>query len=191
MAKINTIKLSNTEEVTLSDKQVIFCEAYLADPNRNQRHAAIEAGYSARSATTQGSRMITNDNVQRYIEFKTKPLLDRYGATHANIIQELVKVGMSDVRNYLNADMSFKKLDEINPNHTGAIQSIKITKSKPTEGFGKEEEILEFKLWDKLKALTSLAEMAGLKMNEEAADSKPSNVQNNFYGPINNHIKDQ
>ena len=49
----------------LSKKQIQFCKWYVATHNATQ--AAIKAGYSERSARNQGARMITNDDIKKYI----------------------------------------------------------------------------------------------------------------------------
>lgn len=49
----------------LTDKQKAFCEEYLIDLNATQ--AAIRAGYSEDTAKQQGSRLLTNVDVQEYV----------------------------------------------------------------------------------------------------------------------------
>jgi len=53
-------------ELELSDKQKRFCEEYCLDWNGSK--AAIRAGYSEESAKEQASRLLTNDNIQAYIQ---------------------------------------------------------------------------------------------------------------------------
>ena len=49
----------------MTQKQVRFCEHYASSLNATK--AAIFAGYSEKSATNQGSRLIRNDEIQKYI----------------------------------------------------------------------------------------------------------------------------
>ncbi|WP_323785758.1 terminase small subunit [Thalassovita sp.] len=53
------------DQFDLSDRQRDFVLAYLKDPNAKQ--AAIEAGYSPKTAKQQGSRLLTNVDLQRAI----------------------------------------------------------------------------------------------------------------------------
>lgn len=50
----------------LSDRQRLFVEAYLADPNATQ--AAIKAGYSKKTAKSQGARLLTNVDIRAAVE---------------------------------------------------------------------------------------------------------------------------
>lgn len=45
----------------LTTKQRLFVEAYLADPNATQ--AAVKAGYSKKTAKSQGARLLTNVDI--------------------------------------------------------------------------------------------------------------------------------
>ena len=57
-------------ENKITPKQQRFCDEYLVDLNAKQ--AAIRAGYSEKTATVQGSRLLTNDNVKEYINERMK-----------------------------------------------------------------------------------------------------------------------
>ena len=50
----------------LNDKQTLFCKEYLVDLNSAQ--AAIRAGYSAKTARTIGSKLLTNVDIASYIQ---------------------------------------------------------------------------------------------------------------------------
>ena len=50
----------------MSPKQKIFVAAYVAKPNATK--AAITAGYSAKTARSQGQRMLTNVDIRKYID---------------------------------------------------------------------------------------------------------------------------
>lgn len=55
----------------LTDKQIAFCLEYLKDYNATQ--AAIRVGYSKKSARQQAQRMLTKDDINKYIkELQTK-----------------------------------------------------------------------------------------------------------------------
>ncbi len=52
--------------MALNDKQKRFADEYLIDLNATQ--AAIRAGYSEKTARSQGQRLLTNVDIQSYIE---------------------------------------------------------------------------------------------------------------------------
>lgn len=59
-------------EDQLSPKQLIFVQEYLK--SNNITHAAKAAGYAEGSAHVQGSRMLKNDKIQRYLNKKEQNL---------------------------------------------------------------------------------------------------------------------
>ena len=59
--------------VALTARRRAFAEQYLRDFNATQ--AAIRAGYAERSAHVQGSRLLSNDNVQAYIQKRLEQLV--------------------------------------------------------------------------------------------------------------------
>lgn len=49
-------------------KQILaFCQAYIKDPEKNGAEAARTAGYSARTARTKASQLLTRVDVQKYL----------------------------------------------------------------------------------------------------------------------------
>lgn len=58
----------------LSTQQILFATSYMKHGNATQ--AAIEAGYSERTAKQQGSRLLTNVDIKKYVE-KQKANINR------------------------------------------------------------------------------------------------------------------
>lgn len=59
--------------MALTPKRKAFCDAYLAN-GMNATKAAKEAGYSERTAKSQGNRLLTFVDVQEYIKKRTEEL---------------------------------------------------------------------------------------------------------------------
>lgn len=74
----------------LNPKQKKFVEEYLISGNATD--AAIKAGYSERSATMQGSRLLTMPDVQDYRRELEKKLFDELGISKEWIGRRLVEV---------------------------------------------------------------------------------------------------
>lgn len=74
---------------TLSDKQIAFCDEYLIDMNATQ--AAIRAGYSEKTAKQQGSRLLTNVDVQEYLASKSKQRSEKSGITAEWVLAQAAK----------------------------------------------------------------------------------------------------
>ena len=56
----------------MKQRQIAFCEAYIACGNATE--AAIKAGYSPRTARSQGHRLLTNADIQRFIATRNEEL---------------------------------------------------------------------------------------------------------------------
>lgn len=74
----------------LTKKQKRFCDEYLIDLNATQ--AAIRAGYSAKTADQQGSRMLTNVKVKSYIDSQLEQMHNEKTADTQEIIEYLTAV---------------------------------------------------------------------------------------------------
>ncbi len=81
----------------LTDKQAIFVKEYLVDLNATQ--AAIRAGYSAKTANEQGSRLLTNVSVQKLIQEHMNKRSER-----TEITAEYVLTGIKRVTESAEAD---------------------------------------------------------------------------------------
>jgi phage terminase small subunit len=82
--------------VSLTPKQERFVEEYLLDLNATQ--AAIRAGYSARTAYSQGQRLLKNAELQDAIAKAQANRSNRTGITQDMVLSELAKIGFSDIR---------------------------------------------------------------------------------------------
>ena len=78
----------------LTEKQKRFCEEYLIDLNATQ--AAIRAGYKAKTARSQGQRMLTKVDIQRRITDLMKERSDRTALTSDSVLQELSRIAMAE-----------------------------------------------------------------------------------------------
>ena len=81
---------------TLNAKQARFVSEYLIDLNATQ--AAIRAGYSARTAHSQGPRLLDHVGVQAAIKAAQARRERRTEITQDRVLQELGKIGFSDIR---------------------------------------------------------------------------------------------
>lgn len=80
----------------LTPKQARFIEEYLVDLNATQ--AAIRAGYSEKTAYSQGERLLRNVEVAQGIEAAQEARSKRTEITQDMVLRELAKIGFSDIR---------------------------------------------------------------------------------------------
>lgn len=79
----------------LTDKQKIFVFEYLIDQNATQ--AAIRAGYSKKTAYSQGQRLLKNVEIQKLLAKHQSERAEKCGVTFDNVIDELKKLGFADI----------------------------------------------------------------------------------------------
>lgn len=121
------------EKHNLKDKEYLFANYYLGEANLNATEAAKLAGYSKNTARQQGSRMLTNVNIKKYIQSKTTDILAEMGVSQEKILRELVSLAFTDVSDFLNDDYSLKPLNEIPKEKTRAV-NLRVSESNRLEG---------------------------------------------------------
>ena len=85
-------------EKKLTAKQQRFCDEYLIDLNATQ--AAIRAGYSERTANEQGSRLLANVSVQKYLQKRKIDRIERTEITQDMVLLELANIAFSNAADY-------------------------------------------------------------------------------------------
>lgn len=139
----------------LTVKQRMFVEEYLIDLNATQ--AAIRAGYSAKTADQQGSRMLANVKVQQAISERMAERSKRTGVNQDRVVLELAKIAfvrMTDV-----VDSNGRIRSDAAPDDLSCIESIKYKESDNEYGGSVEREV---KIGSKLKALELLGKHLGM-----------------------------
>lgn len=190
MAKHTKIQLKNGETITLTELELLFCQYYISDANRNATQAAIKAGYSERTAKNIANQNLAKLHIQKYIYDQTAPILDALGASKERLLQEWVKIGLSDITDYLEDDWRIKNLGDIAKGATGAIESVqvdeKILMTDEKTGGQVLDRSIKFKLHNKIKALTTMSEIQGIIKPKEN-DSVPGTVNFNLFEQVNHY----
>jgi phage terminase small subunit len=75
-------------------RQKLFIEAYLANPNATQ--AAITAGYSAKTAKSQGQRLLTKVDIQKAVAARVQTAI----MTADEVLTELALIAKGDHAQY-------------------------------------------------------------------------------------------
>lgn len=168
MGKRNVIDLGG-QAISLSDREMHFAESYLSN-GFNATSAAITAGYSAKSAKEQASRLLTNVNLSKYLTWKTKPLLDDLEISQERILKELASIAFAKPTDFLNQDLTLKNLTEIKSSMLPAIKQIE----RNDRGF-------KLILHDKISPLNKLLELAREK------ELNGNNKKESLFASINSY----
>jgi phage terminase small subunit len=147
----------------LTPKQERFVAEYLIDLNATQ--AAIRAGYSAKTAQEQGSRLLSNVMVAGAVKAKQARLADKYEVTADRVVRELALIGFANMLDYVQIDeqgLARVDLSGVDRDQAAAIHEIKV---ESVVGAGEDPKTVEkvtFKLADKRAALVDLGKHLGL-----------------------------
>jgi phage terminase small subunit len=146
----------------LTPKQQRFVDEYLIDLNATQ--AAIRAGYAARAAKQQGARLLTNVDVQARLQAAMAERARATGVEAARVLRELAAVGFSDLGELVEFTADgprFRPTADVPEQARRAVSSVKVRQERGERG-KVTADVVEFKLWDKVSALTKLAQHLGL-----------------------------
>lgn len=150
----------------LTEKQRIFCERYCTHWNATK--AAIEAGYSEKTANEQGSQNLTKLSVREYIKFIKDNAFEFAGISALRNAQELAKVAYGSGADIRKAWKDLKQWEEL-PDEVKATIAEVTTTTRTVIGFEQvaELETVKIKQYDKLKALEMLNRMGGFNAAEK------------------------
>lgn len=144
-------------------KHETFCRQYLEHGNATK--AAIEAGYSESSASTQGHRMLNNDEILARIEELRSSLAERHNITEDIWMSHLKAIAFQNLDDFTSYDEDGKPyldLQKATSLQRSAIQKLKIDYT------GKTTRV-DVSFHPKLPALTKLAEKMGYQKEEPDA----------------------
>ena len=143
----------------LNDKQARFVEEYLIDLNATK--AAERAGYSEKTAYSQGQRLLKHAEIQALITQKRLELAAKCDVSSERVVREVAALAFSDVRKLLNDDGSMKQISELDDVTAAAVSSVEVSEIVAEDGtrFGIVKKI---RLWDKNSAQERLCKHLGL-----------------------------
>lgn len=161
------------EEKELTAKQIKFCEEYLIDLNGTQ--AAIRAGYSAKTASVIAAENLVKPNIQAYLSKRQQELQEATGITQKRVLEEYAKVAFTDIRKFYTVDGALKPIKDLEDDAAGALAGIEVYEEKVSDSDPQDETVVtgtikKIKIYDKVKALDSLARHLGMfsKDNEQS-----------------------
>jgi phage terminase small subunit len=142
----------------LTDKQQEFVRQYLVDMNATAAYK--RAGYAAEgnAAEAAASRLLRNVKIAAAIQAAMNERAERTAVTADRVLQELARIGFSDMRNYTKwgpDGVVLRSSEEMDDEEAAAVAEVSQT---ITQGGGS----LKFKLHSKVDALTKLGQHLGM-----------------------------
>lgn len=133
----------------------------------NARQAAIQVGYSPRSAHDAANKLLKKPSVQAEIARLQEEQRNRLQITKDMVVDEVRNLAYSDMGNvleYVDGVVRVKNLDQLPPAIRRCISTVKVReiKSKGRKVIG---QVLEVKFWDKGAKLKELATHLGITLD--------------------------
>lgn len=144
---------------SLPPRKAQFVQEYLIDLNATK--AAIRAGYSAKTAQAQSSRLLSNVMIQEAIQEEMKRRETRTGITQDRVLQELYRLCFVDVRKFFNEDGTAKPITELDDDAAAALAGFEVVESGNPES-PMTTITKKFKLSEKKGALELLMRHMGM-----------------------------
>lgn len=105
--------------MALRDKRARFVEEYIVDLNATQ--AAIRSGYSAKTASSQGERLLRNVEIQRAIQEARAALSARTEITQDRVMADIEAIKRDAMQAVYDADGNKAMLD-----HKSALRACEL-----------------------------------------------------------------
>lgn len=142
----------------LTLKQQRFVAEYLVDKNATQ--AAIRAGYSAKTAYSQGQRLLKHVEVAALIATKAEKQVEKLEITAERVLAELALLGFANMEDYVRIGSDgdpYLDFSTLTREQAAAITEMTVEDFKDGRGDGaRDVRRVKFKLADKRAALVDL-----------------------------------
>lgn len=160
----------------LSPKRQRFVDEYLLDLNATQ--AAIRAGYTPKTATQQGSRLLTYAEVQAAIAAGQAKASISANVTAERVLLELARLAFLDPRQLYQQDGTLRPIQDLPADLAACLSSIEVTEE--CRGEGEKRELVgmtkKVRFWDKGKALGLLCKHLNLTPDHLRLADKDGNA---------------
>ena len=158
----------------LTEKQRRFVEAYLLEPNATQ--AAIAAGYSAKTANREGSRLLSNAVISEALDKARQKREEKTQIDAAWVLERLHSEAVADM-----ADLYDENTNTLKPIHEwpliwrqGLVAGVEI--NELFEGHGEDRiqigYVSKVKLSDKIKRVELLGKHVRVNAFQEVVQHK-------------------
>ena len=170
----------------MTEKQKVFCDEWLKDMNGTRAYKAAYKGVkNDETAKVNASRLLTNANVQKYIQEKQKEREKRTEITQDMVLKELAKLAFTDRTEIVQIKKStagdvvvIKSTDDLTEEQKALISGIKETK------FG-----IEVTFYNKEKSLELIGRHLGM-FNDKLQLTGEIKTSNPFAGLSTDELRD-
>ncbi len=138
----------------MNDKHRRFVAEYRKDLNATQ--AAIRAGYSPKTAHSQGPRLLENVEIAELLKETTSQQLEKADLSATRTLEEMRRLAFSNVQDLFDANGDMVPIHKLTREQAACISSLEVIMKNATSGDGKIDRVLKIKVWDKPKVMEML-----------------------------------
>lgn len=120
-----TTPKSGQNKLAVQQRRSRFIEAYLSNGG-NITHAAISAGFSAKSAASQGSVLLKNPKIAEEIAKRQAEELKKYRLTTDDFFRSLAQALHFDARKLYRENGTLKSVSELDDDTAAALAGLEI-----------------------------------------------------------------
>lgn len=148
--------------MTLRPKHQRFVAEFLKDQNATQ--AAIRAGYAARWAEKNATRLTGNDGIRTEIESALAKATEQAGLSVTKVCEGWRRVIDADVRKLFGPDGQPLPIPSLGDNEAALLGGLDVTQANfdTTDGERDLAKVLKYRLWDRAKYLEQAAKHLGM-----------------------------
>lgn len=147
---------AGTSSLAVAQRRAVFIESYIANGG-NATQAAIQAGFSPRSAHVQAHVLLKVPEVAEAIEKRRAELANRYKLTTDAVLAECARIVYSDPRRLFDEAGRLRAVKDLEPEVAATVASIEVKDAR-----GDEPAVTKVKLWDKNAAIDKAMRYLGL-----------------------------
>jgi len=156
----------------LKPEHRIFVEAYIFDWNATKAYLKAYPKVKYDTAKVNASKLLTNANIQAYIEEVQRDISKQAGISKLMVLNEHRKLAFNTIAHLHNTWIDRKEFEELTDDQKSCIQEIDTKILKRNIGTKKEPDIVDveqikIKLYDKQKSLESISKMLGFNEAEK------------------------
>ena len=111
----------------LTDQVKLFCHLYVhPDYDFNGKQAAIDAGYSPKTAEYQASRLLSKDKVAAYVDKLRKKRTDKIDYSADRVLDEIARCAMFNPKDMFDSEGNPIPINELPENTARAISGFEV-----------------------------------------------------------------
>lgn len=140
----------------LNHRQLKFVERFLATGNATQAYLDARYSSSRRSAEANAARLMRDPRIQELLKPARAELVRDIEISRERIRIEMARLAFVSPKAFFHPDGSVKQIHELDADTAAALASFEVEET--VDGNGTVTRTKKFRLWDKNRALSNLAD---------------------------------